>query len=79
MMILAGCESAESHASMSPGAMAPMDLGGEYDSNFEYLLGKYDVNGDRQISAAEYTRDTAGFERLDKDEDGSTTAMRTAP
>jgi len=51
-------------------AVAPMDVTGEMDSNWEYLAGKYDSDGDGRITAAEYDRDGGRFDRIDRDGDG---------
>ncbi|MCZ6835967.1 MAG: hypothetical protein O7G85_09360 [Planctomycetota bacterium] len=63
----------DSPPTSQPDAMAT-ELGTEhFESRFEYLLSRYDANGDGQISMDEYERENGQFERLDKDEDGMLT------
>jgi Ca2+-binding EF-hand superfamily protein len=49
---------------------APMDVAGDYGSTAGYLLDRYDADGDRAVSPAEYGRSEATFARLDHDGDG---------
>jgi len=78
---LAGCQSAgeapgesarDAAAPVAESTSAPMHLGdaGTARTNWEYLLGKYDANGDGRVEPAEYLRDGERFARLDLDEDG---------
>lgn len=53
----------------------PSDLRASQDdqgpvTSWEYLAGKYDADGDGQISREEYSRDDAHWQRLDKNGDG---------
>lgn len=50
-----------------------MDLTGSASSNWDYLLAKYDRDGDRRIEAREYDRERARFDLLDHDADGTLT------
>lgn len=74
LLTVLGCESADKEAGLSPGAVAPMDVGGRFDSNLQYLLAKYDADGDRRVAPSEYERGRDQFERLDRDGDGFITA-----
>ena len=47
-----------------------MDLEGRVASNWAYLLGKYDADGDQRVEASEYDRDSKRFTRLDLNADG---------
>jgi Ca2+-binding EF-hand superfamily protein len=51
-------------------AAAPMDVTGETRTVWEYLLRKYDADGDGSIREAEYARGMDGFNRLDTNGDG---------
>lgn len=53
---------------------APMALDGGASSTWQYLLSKYDGDGDQRIEPGEYGRDRERFARLDRDRDGVLTA-----
>jgi Ca2+-binding EF-hand superfamily protein len=84
VLVVAGCEAppgtepatepaSQPTTQAATSAVAPMDVSGEMDSNWEYLAGKYDADGDGAITAAEYDRGGRGFDRLDRDGDGRIT------
>ena len=63
-------EQPDSPPTSQPEAMAT-ELGSEqFETRFEYLLSKYDADGDGQISMDEYQRENGQFERLDQNSDG---------
>ena len=63
MLALAACDAPPS------GNPAPEGV----DSTFEYLVAKYDQDGDGAVEPSEYTRDSEGFARLDANSDGELT------
>lgn len=70
MLTLMGCESTEKGSTTNPGSMSALELGENVDSRFDFLLARYDTDGDRQITPQEYARDGGQFDRLDGNEDG---------
>lgn len=86
LMMLSGCRTTGEveHASLVEDAAAvgstatpvlpPMDVTGSVDSRWDYLLGKYDQDGDGRVAAAEYDRGEVAFARLDRDDDGQLTS-----
>jgi len=71
LLLFAGCQAADD-AEPALGAAAPMDMQG-LDTTWEYLVIKYDADGDGRVSAAEYKREGGRFDRLDRDRDGALT------
>lgn len=69
-LMLLGCDSAEKGPTTNPGSMSVLELGENVDSRFDFLLARYDTDGDRQITPQEYARDGGQFDRLDSNEDG---------
>ena len=63
MLAFAACNAPPS------GNLAPEGV----DSTFEYLVAKYDQDGDGAVEPSEYTRDSEGFARLDANSDGELT------
>ena len=57
-------------APVAPVALAPMDVDGAHETNWAYLVAKYDADGDGRITADEHGRGADVFERLDQDGDG---------
>lgn len=64
----------------------PETVADTHTTVFDYLLDRYDVDGDQRISAEEYTRHDGQFERWDQDGDGhlsaadwSEAALRVSP
>jgi len=53
---------------------APMDVAGTIESRFEYLVAKYDADGDGAVAIDEYDRESGRFARFDRDADGVLTA-----
>jgi Ca2+-binding EF-hand superfamily protein len=53
----------------------PMDVAGTVDTRWDYLLGKYDADGDGRIAAEEYDRGELAFTRLDQSGDGHLTEV----
>jgi hypothetical protein len=67
-------KSAPSEAA-TPIAAAPIEAANtDADSVWEYLLDKYDVDGDGAVGADEYEREGGRFDRLDSDGDGQLSA-----
>lgn len=69
-LMLTGCESAEKGPTTNPDSMSALELGAQVDSRFDYLVERYDTDGDRVVSSEEYLREGGQFERLDRNEDG---------
>lgn len=55
---------------LAPAFSAPQDPRPGPSSTWEFLLGKYDADGDGRIARKEYTRDDAHWSNLDADGDG---------
>ncbi|TDJ79698.1 MAG: hypothetical protein E2O39_00445 [Planctomycetota bacterium] len=55
--------------------LPPMDVTGTVDTRWDYLLGKYDQDGDDRVAATEYDRGDVAFARLDRDDDGYLTSV----
>jgi len=56
-----------------------MDVSGEWNSNFDYLLARYDSDGNGELSQTEYARGESNWERLDRDKDGTLSTADFAP
>ena len=50
--------------------VAPVATDASIDTQWKYLLDRYDENGDREISTAEYSREGQSIDRWDRNEDG---------
>ena len=60
-------------AGSTPRAGIPVATDENIDTQWAYLLDRYDENGDGSVSSAEYSREGGSIDRWDRDEDGQLT------